>query len=254
MSSKHNEGREDKHREDKARVQTSPLPEAGPGPAQAPAPGESGAEPVSQTRAEAGASPGSEPTDKDLRDKIAFLEAAEAALKEEVSALKDQYLRKLADDDNYRKRMRRETEDARKFANSALLEDLVSVMDDFDRAIGSSEHSRDFTVLHDGVSLIKRQLSQMLANKYGLTVFEPKGEIFDPNIHEALASEPGDVEEATVAEAFLPGYRLHDRVIRTAKVKVLTPRPTASGGGAGDTAEAQASPEGAGPGAGDAKQ
>lgn len=246
MSSKHNEGREEKHREDKARVQTSPLPEAAPGPVQAPAPGESGTEPLSQPSQEAEDSAGSEGPDKDLKDKLAFLEAAEAALKEEISALKDQYLRKLADDDNFRKRMRREVEDARKFANSALLGDLVAVLDDFDRAIGSSEHSRDFNVLHDGVSLIKRQFGQMLANKYGLTAFDATGELFDPNIHEALASEPGDVAEATVAEAFLPGYRLHDRVIRTAKVKVVTPRPTA--------AEAMAPPESGGPGGEDKKE
>jgi molecular chaperone GrpE len=168
-----------------------------------------------------------------LRERISCLEAGETALKEEISALKDQYLRKLADDDNYRKRMRREMEDARKFANSALLGDLVTVLDDFGRAIASSEHSQDFTVLHDGVSLIQRQFSQMLANKYGLISFEATGDLFDPNIHEALASEPGDVEEATVAEAFLPGYRLHDRVIRSAKVKVATPRPKSDAGAAG---------------------
>lgn len=250
MSSKHNEGREEKHREDKARVQTSPLQEAASGSVPAPAPGESGAEPAAQPLSESGTSAGPESPDKDLKDKVAFLEAAEASLKEEVSALKDQYLRKLADDDNFRKRLRREVEDARKFANSALLGDLVAVLDDFDRAIGSSEHSRDFAVLHDGVSLIKRQFGQMLANKYGLTAYDATGEVFDPNIHEALASEPGDVAEATVSESFLPGYRLHDRVLRTAKVKVLTPKPGAEGA----TPEANAPPEAEGPGAGDTKE
>lgn len=214
MSSKHSEGREEKRHE-----------ETGQEPAQSPATGEAGAEGASPACPETEVADGLESEGQALKDRISFLEAAEASLKEEISALKDQYLRKLADDDNFRKRMRREVEDARKFANSALLGDLVAVLDDFDRAIGSSEHSRDFAVLHDGVSLIKRQFSQMLANKYGLSAFDARGELFDPNIHEALASEPGDVEDATVSEAFLPGYRLHDRVIRSAKVKVLTPRP-----------------------------
>lgn len=224
MSSKHNEGREERRHEEKGRDQPSSLPGAEENPAQSRDAGETGAEEAGETCPEADSTDPRESEMKALRDKIAFQEAAEAALKEEVSALKDQYLRKLADDDNFRKRMRREVEDARKFANTALLGDLVAVLDDFDRAIGSSEHSRDFTVLHDGVSLIKRQFGQMLANKYGLSAFDAAGELFDPNIHEALASEPGDVEEATVAQAFLPGYRLHDRVIRSAKVKVLTPR------------------------------
>ena len=225
MSSKHYEGREEKRHEAKGGDQSLTGSEAEKKPAQPEAAGETGPEGAGVTCTEAGDVDPQEIETRSLKDKVSFLEAAEAALKEEVSVLKDQYLRKLADDDNFRKRMRREVEDARKFANTALLGDLVAVLDDFDRAIGSSEHSRDFTVLHDGVSLIKRQFGQMLSNKYGLSAFDATGEVFDPNIHEALASEAGDVEEATVAEAFLPGYRLHDRVIRSAKVKVLTPRP-----------------------------
>jgi len=167
-----------------------------------------------------------------LRSRVAGLESSEAAVKEELSSLKDQYLRKLADDENFRKRMRREVEDSRKFANNAILVDLVSVLDDFDRAIASAEHAKDYAVLHDGVVLIRRQFGQMLANKYGLQPFQSAGKPFDPNFHEALASEPGDVGEDTVGEEFLPGYSLHERVVRSAKVKVLTPRAPAQGGGA----------------------
>ena len=163
-----------------------------------------------------------------LRERVASLEAHEAALTEECSGLKDQYLRKLADDENFRKRMRREVEDARKFANSALLSDLVAILDDFDRAIGSAEHARDYVVLHDGIVLIRRQLGQMLANKYGLSPFSSMGEVFDPNIHEAVASEESDSGEAMVCQEFLPGYRLHERVIRSAKVKVAMPKAAAA--------------------------
>ena len=173
-----------------------------------------------------------------LRERVAALEAHEKVLADECSGLKDQYLRKLADDENFRKRMRREVEDARKFANTGLLSDLVAILDDFDRAIASAEHARDYVVLHDGISLIRRQFGQMLANKYGLSQFPAAGEVFDPNIHEAVASEEGDVAEAMVSQEFLPGYRLHERVIRSAKVKVTLPKAGASGQNAPQAAEA----------------
>jgi molecular chaperone GrpE len=180
-----------------------------------------------------------------LRERVAALEAHEKVLTDECSGLKDQYLRKLADDENFRKRMRREVEDARKFANTGLLGDLVAILDDFDRAIASAEHARDYAVLHDGISLIRRQFGQMLANKYGLSQFPATGEIFDPNIHEAVASEEGDVAEAMVSQEFLPGYRLHERVIRSAKVKVTLPKAGAAGQAGPQAAESQ-------PGAADA--
>jgi molecular chaperone GrpE len=182
-----------------------------------------------------------------LRERVAVLEAQEARLTEESSSLKDQYMRKLADYENFRKRMFREREDALKFANQSILSDLITVFDDFDRGIASAEHAHDYSVLHDGVVLIRRQMAQMFANKYGLAAFEAAGQPFDPNIHEAVASEYADVEEPVVSQEFLPGYRLHDRVVRSAKVKVQMPSPAAkpqvqqdSGGGAGSAAETEA--------------
>jgi molecular chaperone GrpE len=144
-------------------------------------------------------------------------------LQAEVSTLKDQYLRKLADYENFRKRMFREKDDAVQFANSQLLTDLVSVLDDFDRAVSSSETSRDFQSLHDGVDMIRRQLLGLLESKYGLSRFESKGEPFDPNHHEAMMSEQGECDEPTVVEEYSKGYRLRDRILRSAKVKVRMP-------------------------------
>ena len=152
-------------------------------------------------------------------------EASAKVLAEENASLKDQYLRKLADYENFRKRMFREKEEVQKYAVVGLLGDLVPVLDDFDRAIASAEHARDYTVLHDGVLLIKRQIASLLENKHGLVRFESLGKLFDPNIHEAVASDCGEVEDATVVEEFLPGYRLHDRVVRSAKVKIRMPSP-----------------------------
>lgn len=157
---------------------------------------------------------------------IAELEAARSeivTLKAEVAELNEKYLRKLADEVNFRKRMLREKEDAQKYAVASLLGDLVPILDDFDRGVASVEATKSFEHLNEGVLLIKKQLSQMLENKYALKRFESMGTPFDPNRHEALFAEPADVEEATVSEEYLPGYALHDRVLRTAKVRVKIP-------------------------------
>lgn len=147
---------------------------------------------------------------------------------EKISAdLQDQYLRKAADFDNYRKRMIREKQDAIDFANANLLGDLVQVLDDFDRAIaagGTPEKGTPAAAFADGVTMIRNQLGSMLENKYGLAYYVSKGQPFDPNIHEAVATTPSpDVKEAMVAEEFTKGYKLKDRVIRHSKVMVHTP-------------------------------
>ncbi|MDR1215860.1 MAG: nucleotide exchange factor GrpE [Treponema sp.] len=147
-----------------------------------------------------------------------------AQLEAENSALKDQYLRKAADFENFRKRMNREKQDAIDFANQSLLLDIVQVIDDFKRAIKSAETSQDFQSFFDGVKMIENRLSSELENKWGLKHFDSAGELFDPNRHEALMVEKSaDVTEATVVEDLVRGYTLKDRVIRAAKVKVAMP-------------------------------
>lgn len=156
------------------------------------------------------------------------LEAARgeiAALKAEVEELNEKYLRKLADEVNFRKRMLREKEETQKYAVASLLGDLIPILDDFDRALAAASTAKSFEQLDEGVVLIKKQLSQMLENKYALTRFGSKGTPFDPNRHEALFAEPADVEEPMVADEYLPGYALNDRVLRTAKVRVKIPGP-----------------------------
>lgn len=141
--------------------------------------------------------------------------------------LNDQYLRKAADFDNYRKRMIREKQDAIDFANTNLLVDLVQILDDFDRAIASGgvhEAGSPGAALTDGVTIIRNQLSSMLENKYGLVHYPVEGTVFDPHVHEAIGSIPSpEVKEPTVAEEFVKGYKLKDRVIRVAKVMVRMP-------------------------------
>jgi len=86
-------------------------------------------------------------------------------LKQENSNLKDQFLRKQADFENYRKRMLREKEDTIKYGNSNLLSDLVEVIDNFERAIQSGQEASDLQAFHDGIVMIEQQFSSMLAKK-----------------------------------------------------------------------------------------
>jgi len=154
----------------------------------------------------------------DLREKMQELES-------ENSELKNQYLRKQADFENFRKRMNREKQEFAQFSNQQLLLDLVSVIDDFERAIKSADDSRDYDTFHDGVVMIEKQLTGMLQRKWGLTRYDSGGEAFDPQRHEAVAAqEVTDDGEPVVLEEYQKGYTLNERVIRPAKVKVSTKR------------------------------
>jgi len=166
----------------------------------------------------------SDGTDAAEPDETTLLQARIAELESENSELKNQYLRKQADMENYRKRMVRDKENAVQFANQQLLLDLTSVIDDFERAIRSAEESRDFDSFHDGIVLIENQLTSMLERKWGLARFDSVGEIFDPQKHEAVTTEPRqEHDESVVLEDYQKGYTLHDRVLRSAKVKVSMP-------------------------------
>ncbi|MFP4180815.1 MAG: nucleotide exchange factor GrpE, partial [Spirochaetaceae bacterium] len=145
-------------------------------------------------------------------------------LESENSELKTQYLRKQADFENFRKRMQREKKEAIDYANSNLLLDLVSIIDDFERAIKSSEESRDFESFHSGIKLIEKQFVGMLERKYGLTRMESEGKEFDPQEHEAInMEESSNYDVQTVVEEYQRGYKLNERVLRHPKVKVAVP-------------------------------
>jgi molecular chaperone GrpE len=151
-----------------------------------------------------------------------------ACFERQNAELKDQFLRKAADFENYRKRSIKERAEAIDYANQSLLLDLIPILDDFDRALLAAESAEksgtDFDNLKAGVKITAGRLYTTLENKWGLKRFDSAGAVFDPARHEALASETSaDVAEATVADDFVKGYTLKDRVIRPAKVKVLMP-------------------------------
>ena len=150
-------------------------------------------------------------------DKVADLEA-------KLAEAHDQFLRKAAEFENFRKRMNQEKASAIEFANQTLLLDLIPIIDDFERAIIAGETTNDMASFLEGVKMIEKRLTTQLEAKWGLKRFNSVGEPFDPNLHEALFMEKSpDVQEAVVQEDMFKGYYLKDRVIRAAKVKVLMP-------------------------------
>ncbi len=152
-----------------------------------------------------------------LREMVSLLE-------DENSSLKDQMLRKQAESDNFRKRVLREKEDSIKYGNSNLLMDLITIIDDFERAIKSSQESSDFDNFHSGIELIEKQFVSMLDRNWGLKRMVSVGEEFDPQFHEAIGmEESSEYDKQTVIEDYQSGYILQDRVLRPAKVKVAMP-------------------------------
>jgi len=149
-------------------------------------------------------------------------ETAAAAVEQDLREFKDRYLRTLADFENFRKRSEREKQDYFKYAMAGVIKDLLPVLDNFDRALEHAEEGDDF---HKGVSLIYKQLFDVL-RRHGLRVVEESGVRFDPNIHEGVVTEENaTVPHHTVLAVLQKGYFLHDRLLRPAMVKVAVGGP-----------------------------
>jgi molecular chaperone GrpE len=139
------------------------------------------------------------------------------ALRKERDELRDQLLRKRAEFENYRKRVDRDRQQASVDAAANVFKALVPSLDNLDRAL---EAQGDEAALRQGVELTRRELLALLESQ-GVTVQDPLGERFDPQIHQALSQEyvPGKAE-GTIVEVFRKGYSFKDRLIRPALVKV----------------------------------
>jgi molecular chaperone GrpE len=140
----------------------------------------------------------------------------------ELTRERDEYLDALqrlkAEFDNYRKRAAREQSDIVTRAAERLVKELVPVLDDLERALAATE-THEEAKLEDGVRLVHRALADALQRE-GLTEIETTGK-FDPHIHEALLSQPGNgVDPGGVVQVLQKGYRLGDKVLRPARVIV----------------------------------
>lgn len=142
-------------------------------------------------------------------------------LQEETEEFRDKYYRRTADLDNLRKRFEREKEEFKKYANYDLLRDLLEVLDNFERARESMDFESSET--REGVQMIETQLRDLLED-YEVEPVDAEGEFFDPEKHEGMMREEReDFDRQTVLEVFKKGYKLHDRILRPASVKVGVP-------------------------------
>ena len=138
-------------------------------------------------------------------------------LRAERDTLIDRLARMQADFDNARKRAAREQADFRDYALADTVKSLIPVLDSFDRALKSSPEKSEF---HVGVELIHKQLQDALA-RIGVQSISAGGEQFDPRFHEAIEMvDTEDVPDNQVIEELQPGYRLKDRLLRPAMVRV----------------------------------
>jgi molecular chaperone GrpE len=142
-----------------------------------------------------------------------------ARLGDEKNDLMDRLLRKQAEFENFRKRGEREMQDAYVRARADLLGDILPIIDNFDLALQHAENA-SAEVIHEGVQLIYKQMMDTLG-RLGLEAIEAAGQPFDPEMHEAVATEQSEeVPDHTVVGVLQRGFKLGDRMLRPARVKV----------------------------------
>jgi len=143
-----------------------------------------------------------------------------ADLERQLAEQKDRMLRAMAEADNVRRRTQRDADDRVRYANEALLRDLLPILDNFDRALASARAAGGADNVVQGVELIQRELLRML-ERAGVTRYSAVGQPFDPTRHEAIARVVSvDAAPDTVLTETAPGYLLHGRVLRPALVAV----------------------------------
>lgn len=154
--------------------------------------------------------------------------AAEETIEEKLAQadarcadLQDRLLRQMAEFDNYRKRTIKEKSELIKTASADVIEDILPVIDDLERALANAAKSQDFQALNEGLGLIYNKLMHTLEQK-GLKKIAPKNEPFDTDFHEAIAMipAPSDDVKGLVIDCAIDGYMLNDKVLRHAKVAV----------------------------------
>jgi molecular chaperone GrpE len=141
------------------------------------------------------------------------------ALTRERDELQDRLLRKTAEFDNYRKRVERERREFADWAAADLVTDVLAVVDDFERAL-AADAPAEAQPFRQGIEIIHRQLLETL-KKRGVTPIETAGQAFDPHLHQAVAyEEAADAPEGAILGELRRGYRLGERLLRPALVRV----------------------------------
>jgi molecular chaperone GrpE len=150
--------------------------------------------------------------------KLAALEARVATLTQEKKDLWEKFVRSAADLENFRKRSRRDLEDARHEAKTRVLKEMLPVVDNLERAVQHSGGS-DASAVLEGVKLVLRQFTHAF-ERTDVKDVEAEGKPFDPNLHEAIGQQESDQPPGTVVSVLQRGYKLGDKLLRPALVVV----------------------------------
>jgi len=139
---------------------------------------------------------------------------------------RDEYLdllqRTRADFENYQKRNQRDLTEERRYAHAGFARELLPIVDNLQRALNAARQQEGGSLV-EGVNMVQAQLLDVF-RRFGITPIDPRGQPFDPNLHEAVVMQPRtDVAPNTVIETLEPGYRLHERILRPARVAVAAP-------------------------------
>jgi molecular chaperone GrpE len=165
------------------------------------------------------------PNESDAQDSASKDAGQEAEISEvdfeaEAAKLKDLALRARADLDNFRKRALREKEEAIRYANNGLLERLLPVIDNFELGLDAAKSATDPASILQGMGMVQKQLQEFLRSN-GLEEVPSEGEVFDPNLHDAVAQEFSiSVPEGRIIRQMRKGYKIKDRLIRASSVIV----------------------------------
>ena len=171
---------------------------------------------------------------KKLQEALASLEEKQKALEEkekEAAEYKDKYLRALAESENARKRIRQQAEESARIQREGLLRDLLSIIDNLERAVAAARDGGNGKPIVEGVEMVLRSMVDFLRG-HGVTQLSAVGQPFDPLLHEAVDHvESAKHEPNTVVDEFMRGYYIGDRLLRPARVTVSRlPAPSGAPG------------------------
>ncbi|HET6644988.1 MAG TPA: nucleotide exchange factor GrpE [Fimbriimonadales bacterium] len=152
-------------------------------------------------------------------DSVADLEGEIESLKRQVAAEHDALLRAMADLQNYKRRSAQDVLQARETGAAGLAERLLPVLDNFERTVEAAEKGTNVETLVAGIKIVDKQLRAAL-EEYHVRAIPAVGMPFDPEIHEAVASEPSEHEEGTVIGEVEKGYAMGKKVLRPTKARV----------------------------------
>ena len=142
------------------------------------------------------------------------------SLKIALAEANNRHLRLMAEFENFRRRSAKEQLDLIETANGKLLEKLSEVQDNFERAFAAENKAQDLEAFEKGMQMIYNQFAKVLTDA-GLEQIDPTGKEFDPNLHEALMQQPSEtIPEGHVVTVFQKGYKLKNKILKTAKVIV----------------------------------